>query len=245
MTRAPIVPIPRSRFTETLKVSIIACVLALVLSGAVSAQSKSAPTKMPDVLVLVLSGMGSVDQVSINYSSVVSQESAKADIRRIANETAWMIGDQRIATRKVDEAGDRQTTSASFNTLSTVNRKEGLLTIAPFVTALKRFRTIELNYLVPQGFVFGGLKDFEDDFVKIHLEQRGSSYLYRIRVKDSRFDRLVLPSRQPKPRPNAVKGPGAIRRCLYVVMFALLCGLAAYFVARALHRKGSSEHEPS
>jgi hypothetical protein len=216
-----------------LRALLLGCILAMAPVTA-GAQADSAPTRMPDVLVLVLSGVGPVDQVSINYSSTVAEQTVKADIRALAKDTAWLVDSEKVTSRTV--AG-KKTTSGSFNTLATVNYKEGILSVAPFVTVFRRYPSIEVNYLVPERFRFHGLKDFENEFVKLHLEQRGSSYLYRIRVKDSHFDRLVLPTRQPQPRTKEVHGLSTGGRVVCVVIFALLCALGAYFGARAICRR--------
>lgn len=193
---------------------------------------------MPDVLVLVLSGMGSVDQVSINYSSVVPEDAVKADIKALAKECAWLVDQQCVTTKTLP--GGRKTTSGSFNTLSTINQKEGLLPIAPFVNTLKRFRSIQLVYLVPRQFRFQGLKDFDNEFVNVKLEQHGNSYLYRIRVKDNHFDRLVLPTHQPKPQPKPVGGLSSGSRVVITILIALACALVAYFGARTIYRRRSA-----
>jgi hypothetical protein len=194
--------------------------------------------QMPDVLVLVLSGMGSVDRVSITYSSVVSEDAVKADIKALAKESAWLVGQERVTAKTVGEG--RKTTSGSFNTLSTINYKEGLLPIAPFINTLKRFRSIQLVYLVPQQFQFRGLKDFENEFVNLQLEQHGNSYQYRISIKDNRFERLVLPAHQPKPQPKEKRGLSSGSRVVLIISIALGCALIAYFGARAIYRRGSA-----
>jgi hypothetical protein len=223
-----------------LRLLMIAAILAptLVLSLAVAAppQSSKRTAGMPDVLVLVLSGMGPVDQVSINYSTTVPADAVKADISALAKETAWIVGGEKVSTKTVAAGGGRKTTSGSFTTLATVNYREGFLPLSPFINALKRFRTIEVDYLVPERFRFQGLKDFENEFVKIHLEQRGGSYLYRVCVKDSGFDRLLLPVRQPKPQPKQTGGLSGSGRAAWIAVFALLCALAAYFGVRAMYR---------
>lgn len=200
---------------------------------------------MPDVLVLVLSGVGPVDQVSINYSGAVSEEAAKEDMKRLAEETAWLIGSEKVR-RDTDRSGNAPvTTSASFNTVVTVNRKEGTLPLAPFVTVLKRFPSIEVNYLLSQEFDFRGLEDFENEFVKIRFERQGSSFLYRVAVKDSSFKRLVLPQTQPTAPVEEVGNGSSAWQIVVAVALAVLFGFAAYFGANAIshkrRRKGLSD----
>ncbi len=189
---------------------------------------------MPDVLVLVLSGAGPVDEVSINYSSPVPDQAVKADIQALARNAAWLVGEEKVTTRTV---ADRKITSGSFKTMAAINYNGGTVPVAPFVLAFKRYRSIELNYLVPKRFHFRGLKDFENDFVKVNLEERGSSLLYHIRVKNNHFDRLVLPATQPKAPAKEVRRLGAAGRLAGVAMFALVSALVAYFGARAVYRR--------
>jgi hypothetical protein len=211
------------------------CVLLAGLVGSASAQTSTTSREMPDVLVLVLSGVAPVDQVSINYSTEVPESAAKADISALAKETAWLVASERVTTRTVR---DSKTTSASFNTVAVVNYSEGVLNTAPFINVLRRFPSIEINYLVSDSFKFRGLKDFENEFVNVHLDRRGSSYLYRIRVKDSSFDKLVLPQRQPERKEEQVGCLGGGGRVACAVIVALVCGLAAYVGARAMYRRG-------
>lgn len=213
----------------------VGCIVLTCYASAANGQTQPPPQAMPDVLVLVLSGVAPVDQISINYSTAVPEDAVKADIRALEKQTAWLVDSVRVSTRTV---GGRQTASGSFNTLAVVNYKEGLIDVSPFIDVLKRYQSIQVNYLLPEGFNFRGLKDFENEFVKIHLDQRGTSYLYRIRVKNNRFDRLVLPLRQPERKTEVSGCLGGGGRLACAVIIALLCGVAVYVAVRVMYRRG-------
>lgn len=206
----------------------------------VFARKDAGRPEMPDVLVLVLSGMGSVDQVSINYASDVSEARAKADMDALGKETGWTLRAVRVSRRPVGPGGARNTTSGSFVALAAVNYTEGLLPVAPFVTVLKRFSNIEINYLLPERFQFHGLEDFENEFVKLHLERRGMSYLYRIRVKNNDFSRLILPAHQPKAQPKP-QGMSSGWRLVISIVLAALAALLAYWAAGRFLRRSARD----
>ena len=103
-----------------------------------------------------------------------------------------IVSKQTIGTKAVGP-GLAPTTSFDLQTTPVVNVAAGTLPLEPFIVALKRFPSIEVQYLLMSPMVFAGLKDFENKYVKITMNQSTNSYVYRIRVKDSHFDRLGLP----------------------------------------------------
>ena len=224
--------INRRSFLRAIVLSIIAVLVICVSSFA---QDKSAAKKLtsPDVLVLVLSGMGPYDQVSINYTSAVSKLDAQRDLDTLARKTAWNIQNQSISTQAGSMPGAKSTTSATFQVLPVVNASQGVLPLEPFIVVLKRFKTIQINYLVASSFTFQGLKNFEDDFVKINLSRSGNSYLYTVGVKNSNFDRLNLPLKEESKAPQKASMPvGA--RVLLIIGLALICALLVYGVVTVL-----------
>ena len=224
-----------SHFPPMIKDPRPLCVLAaMLLSSAARAEAKQGVPSLdapPDVLVLVLSGTGPFDQVSINYTTAVSRQEAQKDIATLAREAAWIVREPRITTASASTPGAKPTTSSVFQTAPLANPREGTLLLEPLISALRRFRSIRVNYLVASRFSFRGLKDFSSDYVKIHLKQSGNSYLYLVEVANSRFDRLGLPLKENKPAPPPPAGMPTGARALLIAGIALAGAAAAYLAA--------------
>lgn len=215
--------------------TVIACLVTVGAAAAPTSQ-KSSP-QVPDVLVLALCGTGPTDQVSINYSSVVPTKRAMSDIKAVGKETGWFVGGEKVTTMSVSAGGGLKTTSGCFTTLSILDYKEGILPLEPFVNALKRFRSIEVNFLTPKRFQFRGLEEFENEFVKIHLIRGGGTYLYRVRIKDSNVEHITLPKRQPVEQPSRRRGMSGGARAAWAIAIAVACAAAAYLIAYMICRR--------
>ncbi|MGC8862192.1 MAG: hypothetical protein ACP5R5_05370, partial [Armatimonadota bacterium] len=228
----PDLPHPKA----VLRQALLAFALALLAAAAVSAAKPNAEHFSPDVLVLVLSGIGPFDQVSINYATEIPKKQALKDIDALVRETAWLVRDARVTTASSHTPGGRPTTSSVFRTPPLASTTDGTLPLEPFVSALRRFRSLEVNYLVCSKFTFRGLKEFENKWVKINLKRSGNSYLYRVRVKDSSFRRLGLPLVQPKPPARRSHGLAAGARVAVGVGLAAAASAIVYLAASRLSR---------
>ncbi|MCL5103041.1 MAG: hypothetical protein M1133_02845 [Armatimonadetes bacterium] len=233
---------PCGRGSSSLR-ALLAVAAVLVVAGTVCAAPNDKSTASPDVLVLVLNGLGPFDQVSINYTSAIPDQDAKNDVAALARDTGWMVRNVEVTTKSVNRPGAKPTTAVMFKTPGIVKPQEGLLALEPFIAALKRFGSIQVNYLVYDSrFGFRGLRDFENRYVKIAMSQTGNSYVYRVRVKDKDFTRLKLPLR---PEVEHVAAPrestpvGA--RVMLVIGFALIGAVVAYFLVACISRSRRSD----
>jgi len=206
-------------------------VLVMCLGSAASAAESAKPpgNSAPDVLVLVLGIMGSHDHVSVNYSSKMPTEQVQADLAKVDWETRWPIEAVKITTASVGTPGAQPTTQLVFRVPGVADRAAGTLPLSPFVNALKRYKAIEIDYVLLPGFVFKGRKDYEDSYVKVVMRQEGNSYCYRIQVKDSSFGAIRIPLKpdEPKnqaPRPSMPTGT----RVMLIVGLAVVGAAAAY-----------------
>ena len=225
----------RASLTLLLPAAIV--LLALMLAS-FSYAADEAKFTHPDVLVLVMGGMGSNDLVSISYNSVVELPKTQADLDAAAAVGAWQVKDAKGETKSSGGPKPVLTTSISFAARGIIGYGDGSLRIEPFVTALKRFRNIQIIYLVPQTFQFRGLKDFENRYVSVKLIPKTSSYEYRIVVKDAGFEKLSLPLVQPvKPRAEEPKGMPLGTRVAVAVLLALLGAVAVYLLTTYLSRR--------
>jgi len=218
-----------------LALPLLAICLLVVFCAPVALEAKGASFS-PDVLVLVLSGMGPFDQVSINYTSALPEQEALKDIDALARETSWLVRDTKVTTAGSSTPGARPTTSSVFRTPPLPSSRDGTLPLEPFVSVLRRFPSIEVDYLVASQFAFRGLKEFENEWVKIDLKQSGNSYLYRVRVKDKGFRRLGLPLVQPRPAAPRRAGTPAGARVLIIIGLAIAAAAVVYLAAARLSR---------
>ena len=230
---------PINRFILRLLANVLA-VIMLGFCGLSSAQAKtpavSTEISNPDVLILVLSGTGPWDQISINYSSEIPVADVRKDILALANENRWVIKNEHATTASASTPGAKPTTSLTFQTPRIVNADSGLLPIEPFITVLKRFKSMEIVFLVSPQFKFHGLKNFDDEYVNIRLKQSGGSYRYRVEIKDNEFERLGLPLKEVK-QDNRHRAPitGGVRIALSIAL-ALLGAVLVYFIAAFIYK---------
>ena len=194
----------------------------------------------PDVLVLVLGGMGSSELVSISYNSVIPLPSAQADLDAAAAIGKWEVRDAKGETKSSGGPKPVPTTSISFSAHGVIGYSKGTLPLEPFVVALKRFKRIEIDYLVPSTFEFHGLKDFENQYVAIDMSPSGNSYRYRIVVKNNGFTKLDLPLVQAeKPQPAEEGIPLWVRVVLAIGLAAIGAALVYLVTASLMKRRNS------
>jgi hypothetical protein len=208
-----------------------------ILGITCACQAAEKSSASPDVLVLILSGIGPNDSVSINYATKVSDKDVDADVKKLMKATRWPANNAEQTTETANVPGAKPTTSVNFQTMRIV-ASDGLLPIEPFVDVFKRFKVIRINYLMQSPFQFAGLKDFENDFVKVSFLASGNSYQYTVQIKNSSFDSAGLPM-QPKTLETAqpMKGMSASMRTILIVGTALLVSVFVYFMAAYICRR--------
>ena len=213
------------------------CVCLLALAGPAAIAVDDNTFIRPQVLVLVLGGFGPSEQCSISYDSVVALPKAQSDLDAIAAAGKWQVRDAKGVTKSSGRPKPVPTTSISFAAKGLIGYADGTLPLEPYLHGLKRFRFIEVDYIAPSGFVFQGLKDFENNFVKIQMSQNGNSYRYRIVVKDAGFTKLDLPLHESeKPKTEESHATDA-RRILIAVGLAVIAALVAYLVVMYISKR--------
>jgi hypothetical protein len=194
----------------------------------------------PEAIVLVLSGVGPFDQVAINYDNSVSRKRIEEDIREIKRVSGWPVRNLEIVTRKDSTPGAKPVTSSQFEVPPVANKAEGTLPLEPFIAALRRFQSIQVIYLVMGEFRFRGLKDFENDYIKIKLKQRKGAYTYNIQIKNSRFDDLNLPLKEERSAEMQKTNISAVARFIIVLMVAVVGGALVYLIASYLSKSSTN-----
>lgn len=225
----------------SLKLMLIVTLLLLPMLSARLIADDTQKFTRPDVLVLVLGGIGSSEMVSINYTGVVALPKAQADLDTIAAAGKWQATNARGETKSSGGPNPKPTTSITFQAKGVIDYVNGALPLEPFIVGLKRFKFIEVDYMIPQTFQFKGLKDFENEFVKIQMSPSGNSYRYRIVVKNADFTKLGLPLAQPTATESKQVGMPVGKRVLLAFGLAILgAGIVYLVTAYLLKRKASA-----
>jgi len=220
----------------SLKLLLLAAVAILLLVHVVLAAD--AGFGQPDVLILVMGGMGPYDQCAINYNSVVDLKTAQTDLDTVAKLGDWRPSNEKGETKSSGGPKPIPTTSITWQAQGIIGYSNGTLPLEPFVTAFKRFKYIEVDYIVPSSFRFRGLKDFNNRFVNVQLSQPGNSYRYRVVVKDDSFTKLDLPLVQPAEAVAAEKpGMSAGTRAGLALGIGVLAAVLVFFGVSYLSKR--------
>lgn len=181
------------------------------------------------MLVLVLSIMGGYDEIQINYTSVVPDAQVRQDLAALTSKTGWTVQRVHTTTLSSKTPGAKPTTQTTFLAPSIINRTQGLLPIALYIDTLKRFKVIEVDYILAQGMRFGGLQDYENNDVKIQFKQAGNSYTYRITVKNPNFVKVSIPEHAvPRGQSNETGDVSTGARILLIVSISLIGAVLVY-----------------
>jgi hypothetical protein len=219
------------RWPPKLLLSATAAVILVALCTYTCAATE-AGFERPDVLVLVMGGLGPSDQCAINYTTVVPTKIAQADLDTIAKLGNWHPFSARSETKASGGPSPKPTTGVSWWAGGIIGAANGTLPLEPFVTALKRFKFIEIVYIVPSGFEFRGLKDFDNEYVSIRLMPGQNSYRYRVVVKDSSFAKLDLPlTESAKPKPAAKPRMSTTARLVLALGIGIPAAMIVYLIA--------------
>lgn|GEM_PF-1085844 len=225
-------------------ISVVSVALLLATSTCFAAKPAAAPAAQmkPDVLVLVLGGFGPSDMAAINYTGIVPKDKAQIDLDTLAAAGKWEVRDATQSDKSV--GGAPPTTSVTFRARGIVDMTHGTLPVAPFVDALKRFKIIDIQYVnLPTDFQFKGLKDFENEFVKITLSGAGTAYKYRVMVKNGKFARLDLPVTQPAAAKPVSASMPVLPRVMLVFGIAIFGAVLVYLVMTYLSREKESKEK--
>ena len=225
----------------TLGISAALLLTAMACTNAFSAND-SPVGEMPDVLMWIDVRNPDAHWVSITYPKVVTRDVAESYLGKLLTETGWSATNVSITEGSVVESGENPMTAVEFMTPAAVRPYSGLLPIEPIVKAFRDLKNIEIQYLVPPTFYFQGLGDYENEYVKIVLNHGNNAYRYTIRVKNSKFDTLGLPSPnvgEPFAENSGRWGriSGLVVRGL-IVMLALMVATLAYIITSRFTGKG-------
>ncbi len=223
---------------------LICVCFALALAAAFGQAAQAAPGFVrPDVLILVYALSSGQGQVGVTYPNVVPHAQAQRDLKALQMETGWRFSGIKITDLPppIENAAGKMT-GLECTVAGALTPRSDTLEVAPFVNAFRGYRQIGLTYFTEPGFGFQGLRDYADPHVQIAMTQRGTTYSYRIVVRDPHFGRLSLPRYQMPPGQTRSVGAGSEARkavhpwlVVLVVLAALGAGAVAYsLLARQL-----------
>lgn len=234
-------PVSSTIFMYRLLAAVLILLLTLpAISLAQKGQANTQPAYVPDVVVIVFSGITSVDVVSCTYSKVgTTKAEAENDVRILESITQAKFNEVNITSKALEPSNEVQT-SSEFHVNGFVNYNQGGLVIEPFIQAFKRFKNIEVDYIINGNtFQFKGLRDYNDKYVTISFVK---PYQYRVVVNDPGFTSLNLPITVQTPQDAKQKtGASAAGRpkLLVALGIALFAGVAVYFGTRKFSKTTS------
>lgn len=222
---------------------VIASVCALWALSAFGQDTASTDALVTDtqpqvqMLVLQLDYSGTAN-VALTYPGTESLDAAQKDIVEIGDRTGWQITNPILTNNPPSTPERPPMTSVEFTVPNAVpvssSPQAGGFKIEPLILALKRFREIELVFAMRPEFRFKGLREYEDDHVRVQLRTAGQTYTYRIEIKRSDFDKLDLPVvvEPVTVTPHSRRGPGIIVPLIISICVGLAVWLLAYLVKK-------------
>lgn len=219
--------------------ALILALLVVFPSALSFAAKQTSEPRLPDVLVVV-DATRPGQSVSFTYPRIVRREIAQGDLAKLLKETGWSAINIKITDEGGSQAGVSPSTTVEFLVQQAVN-PSGFLPIEPMVKAFRSLQYIQVLYWLPANYRFTGPGDFQNRYVSIKLNARESVLTYDIRVLDSGFSSLGIPTVQntsavphPQPRP-AGPGWGVV---LAVIVLALVIGVLVYIITDNLVKRG-------
>lgn len=201
-------------------------------------------TKDLEVMVLISYKGFLGDMGSIVYSDEIENKKAQADLKRLMDSLGWRATDIKITAEGEMQSGeDKPMTAVDFIHWGYIDLESGRLPVEAIISAFKEYGQIEILFMLPQSFIYTGVKQYEDEHVKLIYEDGGDIKRFTVLIKNSDFDILVLPVPEEKAQPVADQNKGAnITAILLVILLAILLASIAYIVVRSLSiRKGQNK----
>jgi len=211
---------------------------------------------VPRVAVVVLVDPFLGNPATVTYDRRVAQSVVERDLAALAEALRVplsRLGKWQLTTTLPLEGGARGGTAAaavqtqvSFHLPTVVDRVHGAFRLAPFVQAFQTHRWLSLDFLVSDPFPFQGLRDYEDDRVRIRFRGGRNTYSYWIYVKEVTAAPFSLPVMAPlsdlhihtptHPHTHTSTRPVGAGPWIGVLGLACLSGLAVFLMVLSLGR---------
>ena len=138
--------------------------------------------------------------------------------------------------------------SLTFETVdNVVDFGNGTMNLAPFARAFRDLNRVHVTYIVPQTFVFRGVRHFENADVSLDMMSGGQgAYTYVMNIKNHQMENVTLPVTEAlvpaQTSPNRNRRSAALQQQKrlvgggLVVVIALLAGIVVYLWAQKLSK---------
>ena len=193
----------------------------------------------PDVQLLIapLDASGTAG-IALTYPGVVTTREAQADLESIVRQTRWAIQDRQLTINRETTPDRPAMSSIEFTAANAVPGQSGALPVEALITALKAHKSMSLIFAMRPEFQFAGLRDFENDFVRIQFRESGKTYTYYVEVKNSDFEKLNLPIivQQGEVPQRTAAGPAF----LIPLIISAGVGAAVWFIVQTTRTRRSA-----
>jgi hypothetical protein len=190
----------------------------------------------PQVLVLIWAGAGWTDLVSVNYDGTVIEKNVREDIDAISKGTGWAVNNLHISTKKIPVPGANLSTSATFETNTSLASGSATVYIDPIVLAFKRMDRLQISILVGKTTSINAPDGFTDDKVSIAGVYNPGNIQYVVKITDHTITQLDWPNHQAyQATGKTIRHTG--RNFLVIISLASIGAIIAYFTTRKLTRK--------
>lgn len=212
--------------------------LLVFLLGGFPAQAET-----PEEVMVVVLAHPRGDRVSCSFPKVLSSKEVKDYLHRLTQIGGWKA--ERVAVNTV-RLPTGPMTSFEFTSPFVVIPSTGTFDLNPFLQAFKALKHIGIVYLVPPFFKYKGVRQFEDDHLKLWLESHPGVYQFHITIKDPQFEdfRLPLestPSSDNSPPPSHSVGGGGLGIFFLFFGLGLILASLTYWLTMRVHRREASE----
>lgn len=173
-----------------------AALTAAFLTAVIPALAKSA--SQPDLLLIVYATDKGDGQMALTYPGLASRAQVNRDVAALQSTTGWPIKGLTVTEDLSPFRGSTQKmTSAIFTASGAVPATGQYFPIEPIIDALRGYPQVAITYFVSPKYQFHGLRDYDGKDVNITLDQHGSTYSYRVLIRDPHYRKLNLPVFQP------------------------------------------------
>lgn len=221
------------------KIGNVAAVMLLLLLPSI-ASSQETIQMIPDVLILIEAKFDASNLVAVTYNKEVSKEAAEQDFQRLVQITGWQTSKPKITNESVMENGEKPMTAVEFTASQVADNATGYLPLAKVVTAYKTYENLDIIFLTSPDFLYMGVGDYEDEFVKIQLRVDSGTYRFSVNVKNSDFEELLLAvpnATEQKPENNDGREPKALIVIVLSVILAIAVAVLTYLIVDASLKK--------
>ena len=203
----------------------------------------------PDLQIIVIGGMPAGDLVNLTYPGVPTPLILKRDVSALGTALATDTSQAKITNSALpDSTGSTPVmTSVTLTVQGAAPLTSGTLPVEHIISALRPYRIIDISYIMPPTYRYTGLHNYKDGNVFISVSQSGSTYLFKVKILNSNFATLSLPSSDASAAQASASALDQNRRGLVwerlagCLIIGVLAALIGWVVFRALTKLQKTE----